>query len=541
LRTILVYSIIYLSIFTLYIKAQIPARTAQDGDRLKMGYVLQTQPSFNPMLARTEYDIEIVKLIHGDGLFIIGPDGQTINGIALSSKQEDDQVWTITLQPDIYFHDRTPLRAEDVKFSYELYRKFAYQSSKIYMIRYVEKIEVLSTYTVRFVLRRPMDNFKTAIGMLPILPERHYDEWESYDDVYNLPFVQPVGIGPFMYRRMPDYQIHLDANRFYFRKQPFLEGIDIHLFDTYDELLNAFVQDRIDIMEVEDKNIYRKINQITDGVKFSWVKRDNLKLYYIVLNTRRRPFNETRIRKALTQAINKNLLVERNLPEKSYMASNVLEDNSEFFLLSTDIDRYDPLNALSILRQSGFVRQRNGKMFRNGRELKFDFYFQKGSSFEESIVRLISISLGELGINVIPRPLMPTEIENRISEGNYEAILRQYIYNPQNSEPVPREFYLEELNNLKGFKSFSERRIDVVIDRSEKTYTLNEILPNLQRIQYLFNEYSPCVFLFFENRTYYAINSRFENTREVFREDLKYQTKLTPKYEWYVPEEKQKY
>ena len=43
----------------------------------------------------------------------------------------------------------------------------------------------------------------------------------------------------------------------------------------------------------------------------------------------------------------------------------------------------------------------NGKLFQQENELKFEFYFNAGSDFDETIVRLVSINLAELGINMI--------------------------------------------------------------------------------------------------------------------------------------------
>jgi len=515
--------------------------TAIQGDRLKMGYVYRLQVIFNPLFCRTDYERQINKLIFGDGLFIRTGDGAVKNGIALSSKHDDYKIWTITLQPEIKFHDQSEVTAEDIKFSFDLYQKFELQAPKLYIVRYIRSVEVINTYTIRITLHEPLENFKNTIGLLPILPRNVYNPWLNYDKVHSLPFIKPVGIGSFSFNRGLGYQIHLNANTDYFRKKPHLNGIDIQLFDSYEELVNSFVQEKIDIIEVDDKNIYHKINQITDQVKFSWVKRNKLKLYYVNMNIQRRPFNEVNIRRALNQAINKNLLVERNLPDKSFVASNILTASSDFYFQSSQRYKYDPIKSNQTLESVGFSRQRNGKLFRNGRELKFELYFEKGSSFEESMVRLISISMGELGINVLPRPLSAAEIENRKVEGNYQAILSHFIYDPENTEQVPREFYYEELNKIGRFRNFNERRLNTVIERSEKTYKLNELLPNLQRIQYLYNEFAPCVFLIFEDKVYYAIHSRMENTKFVYRDNLQYQTKLTPKYEWYVPTSKQKY
>ena len=541
MRIFSTFIIIILTCIFNNIFAQFTQQMLLDGDRLKLGYVYRQSVKFNPLISKDEYENEINDLIFGDGLFVIGADGTIKTGIALSVKEEDDRIWTITLRPDIFFHDGSSLEASDVKFSYDLYKKFAFQAPKLFMARYINSVQVLNTHTIKFVLRRSLANFQTVLGQFPILQQEHYADWHNYKNVYKLPDINPVGIGPFIYRMMPPYQIRLDAYRDYFRKQPHLEGIDILFFDSYDDMLDAFVQEKIDVIEVDDKNIYRKINQITDTAHFTWVKRNNLKLYYIILNTRRRPFNELNMRRVLNQAINKNVLVERNLPNKSYVAGNILNANSDYYFANSGQYKYDPLNSLRVLENLGFSKQRNGKLFRNGRELKFEFYFEKGSSFEESIARLISISVGELGINVLPRPLKSSEIENRVFEGNYQAVLRNFSYDPANSLQIPRQFYLEELNNVNGFKNFNKRRLDVVIERSEKTYQMKALIPILQRIQFLYYDYAPCVFLFFEHQAYYAIHDRFENTKMPIRDNLNIQTKLTPKYEWYVQKNNQKY
>jgi peptide/nickel transport system substrate-binding protein len=514
--------------------AQSSPRSLLDENRLKLGYVYRQPVEFNPLISDEEYQIEIENLVFGDGLFITAEDGQINLGVALQVSEDEERVWTITIQSDIFFHDGTPLEASDIKFTYDLYIKFAFQAPKLFMARYIESVRVVDTYKVEFVLKESLENFPTQLGQFPILNQDKYANWSRFDNVYRLPLINPVGIGPFIYRMMTSNQIRLDVYRDFYKRQSSLEGTDIRFFETYDDLLNAFVQEKVDLIEVEDKNIYRKINQITSAVNFSWIKRNDLKLHYILFNTQRRPFNELQVRKALNQAINKNMLVERDLPNKSYVAGNVLDVVSEGYFANSGQYKYDPRRSQDILENLGFSKQRNGKLFRNGRELKFEIYFEKGSNFQESVVRLISISLGELGINVIPRPLASTEIENRVFEGNYQAVLRTFSHNPANSLQVPRQFYLEGLNSVGGYKNTRERRLDVVIRRSERTYPMNALIPMLQRIQYLYYDYAPCVFLFFEHQVYNAIHSRLENTKVIVGDNLNIQTKLIPKYKWYV-------
>ncbi len=533
--------IVLLTVISGSLFGQIAQENPFDGDRLKLGYVYNKPVKFNPLISNDEYESEINDLVFGDGLFVLGTDGRLKNGIAYTVKDEDERIWTITLQSDIFFHDGSALEARDVKFSYDLYAKFALQAPKLFMAGYIQSVQILNSHAIQFILNYPLENFPRELGQFPILQQEHYANWLDYDNVYKLPDTQPIGIGPFIFRPSLPSQIRLDAFRKYFRKPPYLNGIDILFYDSYEDLLDAFVQEEIDVIEVDDKSSYRKINQITDAASFTWIKRNNLKLYYIILNTNRRPFNELNVRKTINQAINKNLLVERNLPNKSYIAGNLLDANSDYYFGGSGQYKYDPLGSRDILKDMGYSKQKSGKLFRNGRELKFEFYFEKGSPFQESIARLISISVGELGINVIPRPLKASELESRVFEGNYQAVLRSFSYDPENSLQIPRQFYLEELNNVNGFKNFNERILDVVIERTERTYQTNALIPNIRRIQYLYYEYAPCVFLFFEDQAYFAIHNRFLNTKNVIRRNQDIQTRLTPRYEWYVEKTNQKY
>lgn len=533
---------IYFSLLFKAVLGQVATPVPAEGDRLKMGYVFRQDVIFNPLISLSEYNDELNDLVFGDGLFVRDALGNIGYGLAIVARQENERTWTVTLPPDLKFHDQSSLTVSDVIFSYQLYQKFFMKSSRIYMVRYLASVERIDAMTVRFNLRYPIDNFRETIGSLPILPERHYRQWLEEKEPVDFPEVRPpVGMGAFIFNRMIDNHIFLNANKQYFRKRPFLNGIDIRLTESYEDLVNDFVNDRLDLIEIDDKNTYRKINQITEDAKYSWVKRDNLKLYYISFNTRRAPFNDPAVRRALNQAVNKNALIKISLPGKAQIASNLLSPESPFYFVDADRYRYDPRSTIDILESNGYRLQRSGRRFRDGKELKFDLYFKKGSAFEESLVRMISINLGEVGINIQPRPLRAAEIEERKVEGNYQAILSSFTYDPTKDEQVPRQFYLEELNGANGYQNFNETRINAVIDRSEKTYRMNELLPNLQRVQYLLNEYVPCIFLFYENQAYYAINNRLENLKILYLENQHYQNKLIPKYEWYVPKEKQKY
>ncbi|MCK5347133.1 MAG: hypothetical protein KAR20_27175, partial [Candidatus Heimdallarchaeota archaeon] len=201
----------------------------------------------------------------------------------------------------------------------------------------------------------------------------------------------------------------------------------------------------------------------------------------------------------------------------------------------------NPLNSLNILRSAGYRQQRNGKLFNKDQELKFEFYFNAGSDFEETIVRLISINLAELGINMIPRPKRPKELNQLVEEGKFAAALRYFVYDPEKPTQALREFYQNELKSENGYRNFNSRVMNTAMSRSERAYTKEQLIPIMRQMQVQINQLSPCIFLFFEDRANYAINNRFENTISTIYQNLEYVVKIYPKNEWFVPKENQKY
>ncbi len=80
------------------------------GGRLRLGYVLVQSPQFNPMIARTDYEREINKLIFGDGLFRKAKEGRIVQGLVASTNiREQSKTYRISLKSNVYFHDDSPI------------------------------------------------------------------------------------------------------------------------------------------------------------------------------------------------------------------------------------------------------------------------------------------------------------------------------------------------------------------------------------------------------------------------------------------------
>jgi len=514
------------------------------GDRLKIGFVWKGDFSFFPLQVSSDYEKEFSNLVFGEGLFTLNDSGNTVNNLALASKLQNSNsrfVLRIELQPNLTFHDGSIITANDVKLSYELYKKFSFQSQLLYNARLINGIEVWPGEVIRIFFDGRPTNFSATIGLLPILPAAISSKLLTYNSIDDLPFIIPFGFGKFQFSEyIPKESIKLDSDRKHTFGQSYLSGIDFLFYKSQERLLEAFLKEEVDLIQINDKSEVQKINQFSK--KIIQLENGTKNLYYINFNTKKAPFNIIRIRRAINYAINKEQITDNlfnNYGKESQFNFNKSSfKGSEYF---TPFE-YKPLDAIQILYGIQFKKNSQGKLVRNTKELQFELYIQKGSLFEESIARIIAINLGDIGINVIPISIEPDQLDKKIRTGQYQAVLKRFNYHPLNENIALRNFFSNELNNINGFQNFKDIRFDLIIDEYTNAISKNKVQSINVRYQKLIKRYSPCIFLFSKDIDIYAINPRFENFLST-KTNINGKTVnlFKPKHEWFVKKANQKY
>ena len=149
----------------------------------------------NPVLAITRADHDLVTLTYS-GLVSLEPDGNLKPEIAESvTVSEDGLVYNVVMRQDQYFHDGTPIQAEDVAYTINLIQNPTLKSPLRGNWSGVV-VEVLGDYELNFVLEDAYAPFmeNLTVGILP----KHV--WTTLNDD-ELPFSQyntePVGSGPY--------------------------------------------------------------------------------------------------------------------------------------------------------------------------------------------------------------------------------------------------------------------------------------------------------------------------------------------------------
>ena len=162
------------------------------------------------------------------------------------SSSEDGLTWTMTIRDDAVFQDGTPLTAEDVAFSMNLYKE---TEAFPFLPSYVEpftSIEATDDTTVTLTLETPISNFEPSMAFIYVLP-KHI--WEGVEDPVEFSNEEMIGSGPFsLVAADQGVSVELAANTEYWATPPNVDGVIFQTFEADDARVTALTTGQIDAM-----------------------------------------------------------------------------------------------------------------------------------------------------------------------------------------------------------------------------------------------------------------------------------------------------
>ncbi len=321
----------------------------------------QEPDNINPLASTTVWGWKFLRLVY-DKLVRLSPDIEPIPWAAEEIVPIDDVTVDIILRSGMTFHDGMPVTAEDVKFTFDYYieNDFAYFRP---FYRVIERTDVIGENRVRFTLEEPYAPFVTVtLSQIPILP-KHI--WENIDNPAELApaDIPTVGSGPFMFDRYDrgEYKRILTFWDHFAAEDVEIEGMDYIIFADSEGVLTGLVTKQVDM--TAQRMDPGHIPTAERNPHLTLVIQPNFAYHYFIFNTRRTPFDDVNVRRALSHAVNKEAFIDVLMeglgePGSSIVAPvNVFWHNPEVEQFEFDLDK-----ARQLLREAGYRWDSQGRI-----------------------------------------------------------------------------------------------------------------------------------------------------------------------------------
>jgi len=210
------------------------------------------------------------------------------------------------LRRDVKWHDGQPFTSKDVKFTFDVVREAAEAPARLRInprkewYANVDAIEAPDPYTVVFRLKRPQPSLVAmlASGYSPVLPA-HVPLAEHRS--------RCIGTGPFKFKEWKRGQsVELVRNPDYFVKgRPYLEGVRYAVIVERGTRVAALQAGQIDVAYPGETtlSIAEQLKKAVPGMVFTETASNVSE--NLLLNTRKPPFDNLKVRRALSFAIDR--------------------------------------------------------------------------------------------------------------------------------------------------------------------------------------------------------------------------------------------
>ena len=208
-----------------------------------------------------------------------------------------------------------PFTARDVAFTFGLMRRVpALDPQGLW--QFLESVVAEGATAVEFTFKRTYTPGLAVIGTQPIVPEH---KWKDVAQPASFDDPNPVGTGPFTeVRRFEPTVYELGRNAKYWQSgKPAVAALKVPLYRSNDEIVQALAKGELDWASL-----------FLADIEGGWVAKNPARHQYwypdlgptvlLELNTRKKPFDDREVRKALSMALDRPRITTQAL--KGYAA-----------------------------------------------------------------------------------------------------------------------------------------------------------------------------------------------------------------------------
>lgn len=367
-----------------------------------------------------------------EGLTYVGPNGDSMPGVALRWETDDNKVWTFYLREDAKWSDGTPVTAEDFVYSwrrlvdpktgspYASYLEYAYVENVADILSGKKSPETLGVkaidpYTLQVNLTKPIPYLVDMVSHTSLKPVK-----KEIVEKYGVNWTRPenfVGNGAYIIDNwIVNEKLTLTRNPLYWdNKNTIIEQATFLPISSETSDINRYRSGEIDITNSAIPPVlYKKMKQ---------EQPDNLHVtpylctFYYELNNKKAPFDDARVREAVKLTLDRQVIAEKimgqgQIPAYSFTPSFIGNGNFKPPKWAYWTQQQRNERARELLKEAGFDSKN---------PLTFTLLYNTSDQNKQQAIAAASMWKKSIGANVtLQNQEWKTALENR-NQGNYQV------------------------------------------------------------------------------------------------------------------------
>lgn len=482
---------------------------------------LQDIDSFNPFLSSSVAASDImemvfIRLMHEQPDYYDGVPTFTPRAAERWEIAPDNLTIRFWLR-EMTWADGEPLTSEDVKYSVQAAKDKDVAWTGASIVDFISHVEVHSPreFTVHYTLSQPYNIMdindvmivpKHVFGVVPFSKWRGYDEWHEG--------ARKAAGGPWRLKEyLPNQKIELERNpRYWDEGKPYLDRVVIQIFGNMESMINALEAGQLDVMQSVQPEKAKRVRESLHLLLYTHVSRT---YGYIGWNCKRFPFDDARVRRAMTHAIDR-----RNMVEGIFYG--YAEVAAPFFIRSMWASKreqqplpYDPNAAIALLEEAGWTRGADGGWTKDGRPFEFKVITNKGNPVRKTIFEYMQSDLAKIGVRSQVDIIDFNQMSEQLKRHNFESYIGGWSIATK-IDPKPT-WHSVSVDGRYNYVNFTDPRIDRLIDTGRILDISDPTIRGAAQViwdefQDILHENQPYTMVY-EPRALVAVHKRFTNVR----------------------------
>jgi peptide/nickel transport system substrate-binding protein len=392
---------------------------------------------------------------------------------------------------------------------------------------FLADVKATSPTTVEFVFKRPSTPSLVYIGHQPIVAEH---VWKDVAQPASFDDANPVATGPFTeVRRFEPTVYELGKNPRYWQPgKPAVAALRVIAYKGNDDIFNALKVGELDwaslfLADVEKRWV------AGDPAHHQYWYPDLGQTVMLYLNTRRKPFGDKEVRKALSLAIDRPRIMAEAMSgyappaDVTGLADSQKKWKDPAVLQAARWTTRDVAQANRILDAAGLARGTDGiRVVPGGDPMRYPIHLVEGWSDWIAAAGIIRQNLNDVGISVSVQALSYSGWVDALQQGRFDVGLWFGMRGP-----TPDQFYRGQMDPTlvrpvgeeasDNFHRFGSEEAGSLLRRFEASSDVAELLSINGRLQKIFADEVPSLPLFtnpvwgvYETSRFTGFPSRFK-------------------------------